>query len=234
MKQIRIRTKQDLEDAVESFGILPFFSSSIPGFSVEEMCDPSVYFTDQPGVWEWKGPVIQETGCAYGKFFGKKAAFIARKWFPDYCSWRRDGYDFDARAEDGLADYRLQYLYGLIEKHRSVLSKDLKIEGGYAGADGRKKDGWEPRKGFDTDIAKLQMLGYVTTTDFEYELDRNGKEYGWGLARYAVVENHFPASFRKQLYQRTPRESYRRLLRHLEKVLPDAPENEIEYFLNLK
>lgn len=229
-----IRTKEDLKQAVEDAGILPFFANSIPGFSVEENCDPAVYFGDQPGVWEWKGPVIQETGCAYGKFLSGKAVFISKKWICDFCNWRRDGYDFDARMEDGLANYKEQYLYSLVEKHHSALSKDLKIEGGYMKPLGMKNDDWQPRKGFDTTMTKLQMLGYVTTTDFEYEIDKNGKEYGWGIARYATFENRYGASFRKNVYRKTPEESYARILRHLKKILPDAQENEIEYLLHLK
>ena len=29
--------------------------------------------------------------------FGKKAGFISLKLWPDFCNYRRDGYDFDAR-----------------------------------------------------------------------------------------------------------------------------------------
>ncbi len=58
-----IGTKQDLIDAIGRMGFLPLFKNSIPGFSVEENVDPSIWFTNKPGPWEWKGPVIRETGC---------------------------------------------------------------------------------------------------------------------------------------------------------------------------
>ena len=99
MRDFTIRTKEDLERAVEEFGILPYFANAIPGFSIEEHCSADIWFTDLEGPWEWKGPVIRETGCAYGKFFGQKAAYISRKLFPDFANFRRDGYDFDARFE---------------------------------------------------------------------------------------------------------------------------------------
>ncbi len=93
-----VRTKQDLIDAVLECGIVPYFSSSIPGFSLEEHCHPGMLFNDsENNSWFWKGPVIQETGCAYGKFFGKKAAYVRRDLFLDLANYRRDGYDFDAR-----------------------------------------------------------------------------------------------------------------------------------------
>ena len=100
-----IQTQKDLIEAVQSFGFIPLFRNSLPGFSVEEHVLPRVWFSGESGVWEWKGPVIQKTRCAYGKFFEKKAAFVSAEWFPDLANYRRDGYDFDARYDDGLASY---------------------------------------------------------------------------------------------------------------------------------
>ena len=36
MYDFYVKTKQDLIDAVQVFGIVPYFSTSIPGFSLEE------------------------------------------------------------------------------------------------------------------------------------------------------------------------------------------------------
>ncbi|MBR6941255.1 MAG: hypothetical protein IKH65_10635, partial [Clostridia bacterium] len=88
---IYIKTKKDLEDAVTEFGFVPFFSNSVPGFSLEENVSPRAWFSSDEGAWEWKGPVIRETGCAYGKFFENKAVFISKEWFPDFANYRRDG-----------------------------------------------------------------------------------------------------------------------------------------------
>lgn len=226
-----IETKEDLENAVKKIGILPFFANSIKGFSIEENCTPKAFLGDEPGVWEWKGPVIQDIDCAYGKFFGRKAAFISKQWYPDFCNWRRDGYDFDARFEDGLATYNEQYLYNLIASHHTILSRDLKIEGGYVKPRSKDKDQWEPRKGFDSLIIKLQMEGYVTTVNFEYDMDKHGNFYGWGVARYATPENHYGKKFIDKVYIRTPEESYQRIFHHLKRNLPGVQDNEIEYFL---
>jgi len=228
---IYIRTKEDLERAVQELGFLPFFANEIKGFSIEENCDPRVYFSKEPGVWEWKGPVIQETRCAYGKFFHKKAAFIAKEWFPDFANYRRDGYDFDSRFEDGLATYNEQYLYNIIASRHSVLSKDAKAIGGYVKPRTKGPDEWEPRKGFDTLITRLQMECYVLTSDFEYEVDKNGNFYGWGIARYATPEEFYGKRFSNRVYKRTPEESYKRIIRHLKKILPDTDEEEIKRFL---
>ena len=128
-----VRSKQDLIDAVEEYGIVPYFSTSIPGFSLEEHCSPAVLFSVfEDDTWAWKGPVIQATGCAYGKFFEKKSTYVSREVFLDLANYRRDGYDFDARYDDGLAKFQDKQLYDLIDAHAPVLSKELRTTGGYA------------------------------------------------------------------------------------------------------
>ena len=102
-----IKTQQDLIDAVKEYGIVPYFENSIPGFSIEEHAAPSAWFdSEQEGIWEWKGPVIRKTGCAYGKFF--------------------EGF-----FNDGYASLKDKALYDLIEKNGPLLSKELKVLGNY-------------------------------------------------------------------------------------------------------
>ena len=171
-----IKSKADLRAAIREFGFLPFFENSIGGFSIEEHIAPQCWWNSETGAWsawEWKGPVIRETGCAYGKFFEKKACYISREWFADFANYRRDGYDFDARYDDGLAPYRDKRLYDLIEGNAPILSKQLKQLGNY------KKGG---NKGFDTSVTRLQAQGYVLISDFVYSRDKSGKTYGWGVA----------------------------------------------------
>ena len=217
-----IRTKADLEEAVERLGFVPLFQNSVPGFSVEEHVAREAWFSSEEGVWEWKGPVIREAGCAYGKFFEKKAVFISREWFPDFANYRRDGYDFDARYEDELASRRDLDLYTLLADNAPILSRRLKEAGHYT------KDG---RKGFDTIITRLQMQGYALVSDFVYEKDRYGNPYGWGVAEYSTPEQFFGEEFRTKVYQRKPQESYMRLLGHLHELLPEAEEKELQRIL---
>ncbi len=231
MKDFTIRTKQDMENMVEELGFLPFFAHRIAGFSIEEHCVPEVYFGTEPGVWEWKGPVIQETRSAYGKFFAKKAGFVSKEWFGDFANVRRDGYDYEARCEDGLASYNEQYLYKIISSRHSILSKEAKAVGGYVKPRTNEKDAWQPRKGFDTLITKLQMQCYVLTSDFEYEVDKSGNFYGWGIARYAIPEEFYGKKFEDEVYKRTPEQSYDRIFKHLRKILPNVAEEEIERFI---
>ena len=225
-----VQSKQDLIDAVQEFGIIPYFSNSIPGFSLEEHCSPDILFNDtEENTWEWKGPVIRATGCAYGKFFEKKAAYVRRDLFPDLANYRRDGYDFDARYDEGLARFQEKQLYDLIAENAPILSKVLRKSGGYAYS-GRwqKTDG---KKGFDTSVTRLQEQCYVIISNFVYTIDKNGNRRGWGVAEYSTPEKYMGETFTERVYRRLPVESYALLFEHLHRLLPTAAEKEIRKFL---
>ncbi|MBQ6933024.1 MAG: hypothetical protein IJN37_01415 [Clostridia bacterium] len=217
-----IRSKADIIALVEKWGFVPFFKNEIRGFSIEELIDPSLWFGENDGPWEWKGPVIRETGCAYGKFFRGKAVFISRDWICDFANWRRDGYDHDARYDDGLASYNDRQVCEVLEKHPSLLSKNLKELSGF---------GRNGKKGFDGIITRLQMQGYVTTTDFEYMKDKKGKVYGWGVARYATFEQQFGEFFTQNVYKCQPSESYNRIFNHICRLFPDVDEGVVRKLL---
>ena len=104
-----------------------------------------------------------ERNCAYGKFFEKKAVYVSRDWFPDLANYRRDGYDFDARYDDGLARFDDKELFELIDANAPILSKELRTMGGYAytARSGQKTEG---KKGFDASITRLQELRTNTAT----------------------------------------------------------------------
>ena len=211
-----VRTTEDLLEAIERFGFLPFFSGSIPGFSLEEHAAADVWYSaadDTWKAWDWKGPVIRESRCAYGKFFENKAVFISREWFPDFANYRRDGYDFDARFDDGLASFRDRELFELVDANAPVLSRELKRIGNY------RKGG---KKGFETSITRLQAQGYVLISDFVYAADKLGQPYGWGVAEYSTPERFFGGDFCSRVYRRTPEKSYERLFQHLQALFPDA------------
>ena len=230
MYDFYVKTKQDLIDAVQVFGIVPYFSTSIPGFSLEEHCHPAVLFSDDDeNTWFWKGPVIQATRCAYGKFFEKKAAYVRSDLFLDLANYRRDGYDFDARYDDGLAKYADKELFELIDRTAPVLSKDLRKNGGYAYS-GRwqKVDG---KKGFETSLTRLQELCYVVTSNFVFTVDKKGNRRGWGVAEYSTPEKHFGDSFTAHVYDRKPEASYDILLSHLALLFPSASTESLKKFL---
>jgi hypothetical protein len=211
-----IRSGKDLVEAVDAFGFVPLFAGIIPGFSVEEHVDPERWFAEgKEGVWEWKGPVIRDCGCAYGKFLENKSVFISKEWFPDFANYRRDGYDFDSRCDEGLVFYRDKDLYELLESNAPVLSKRLKMLGNYG------KDG---KKGFDTSMNRLQSQCYVLISDFIYEKTKDGNTFGWGVAEYSTPEKFFGSCFRENVYVRSPQESYEKIMDHLHSLFPSVKE----------
>jgi hypothetical protein len=212
-----IRGKGDLVSLIQELGFLPAFRCHIPGFSVQECIAPEYWFADGEGFWEWKGPVIRESGCAYGKLLGGRAVFLTLDWYRELANYRRHGYDFDARYDDGLARSRDKQVFDVLWEHGSLLSKELNR---LSSAGGKRKD-------FDAVMTRLQMLGYVVISNFEYEVSRRGKTFGWGIARYETPEKRFGAAFTDAVYAHEPAESKKILTERLKRLLPDTDEKAI-------
>jgi len=148
--------------------------------------------------------------------------YVSAKWFPDFANFRRDGYDFDARYDDGKASFYDKELFELVDANAPILSKNLKDIGDY------NKGG---KKGFDTMITRLQKQCYVITSDFSYLKDKHGNEYGWGVAEYSTPEKFLGKKFTSAVYKREPEESYEKIVKHFEKILPNADRKQIEKIL---
>lgn len=219
-----LKNADDLFEKVEQYGFLPFFKNAITGFSIEEMCPAELWFTELDGPWEWKGPAAKSGKCIYGKFFNGKAGFISKQWIPDFANYRRDGYDFDSRCDDGLVFYKDKELFDAVAKQDVILSKDLKKACNYV------KDG---NKGFDTVITRLQMQSYICVADFVYMQDKFGKPYGWGIAQYTTPEHFFGYDYITSEYKTAPAESKQKIIRHLQKILPNATEKQILKIINI-
>ncbi len=219
MRFPELRSPEALIALVEEIGFLPFFVNRIPGFSVEECCPRELWFAEGvDGPWEWKGPAARSGKCVYGKLFRGKAGFVSRQWLPELANFRRDGYDFDARFDDGLASVRDRDVYNAVAGRGPILSVDLRELLGYGKGGAR---------GFDTVITRLQMQTYVTVADFIYPLDRHGRPYGWGIAQYATPESQLGGEAVTASYNKTPEESRLSVLGQLKKVLPDVEEGEV-------
>ncbi len=215
-----IKMKEDIVRLVKELGFLPYFQGEIPGFSIEENTRVMWGGAEDGGSpWEWKGPIIRDAHCAYGKFYRGRAMYISSDWFLDFANYRRDGYDYDARVDDGLARHQDERLMEVLTERGSLLSRELKSLSCLSE---------ESRKRYDQSLTFLQMQGYITTEDFVYETDRLGRPYGWGLARYATPEHFFGGSFTSQVYEREPEESRERLTAHLTKLLPQATSTQIK------
>ena len=223
---------EQLERKVLELGFLPFFTNPIPGFSVEEMTPRELWFSDEvDGPWEWKGPVIRDWNCAYGKFFNGKAGYISLDWLPDFINWRRHLYPLD------LMDPDAQHVYEVLVEHESLLSKELKVMSGFTLSRKKKFDpsgletGAKEKNGSlcDKYIASLENATFVCIADFEYQISKSGEPYGWGVARYCTPEAMYGAGIVQT--DRTAEESYQRIRTHLKTLFPGATDKQLNKFL---
>ena len=135
----------------------------------------------------------------------------------DFANYRRNGYDFDTRCDEGLVRRQDREVYDILAAHTPLLSKEW-----------RRLSGVKNRGGFDAIVSRLQMLGYVITIDFEYAKDRSGKPYGWGLARYATPEQYWGGAFSNRVYKDMPEDSGARIADHLKRLWPEASGTALE------
>ncbi len=229
----RITSPERMAEMVQAYGFLPLLRNRIPGFSVQEHTPPEYWFAeDRDGPWEWKGPVIRLAGCAYGKFFGGKTGFITADWYRDFANYRRDGYDFDARYEDGLARHLDKTVYDTLIRYTgpdspggetSLFSRSLRKLSCLTAKGDRSR--------FEAVISRLQMQGYLITADFAQTPDKHGNLSGWGVARYAVPEVFFGDAFTDHVYDRTPAESRLRIEQRLRNLLPQASDKDIAWIV---
>lgn len=215
----RIRNEKDMERIVGEYGFLPFFRSAIPGFSIEEMADSSVWFPPKgEGVWEWKDPVIKNTGCIYGKFFLSRPGFVSASLFPVLASYRRDGYDFEGMVNDGLVTHSERTIYSILEETGSETSTYLRYKANLS------------KSAFDNSNTRLQMRTFMVISAFDYRLTKEGKPYGWGIARYALPETIYP-DLEEQIDSFTPEEACHELMRHLRTRFPDTEEPVLRHII---
>lgn len=206
-----LHNARELEQLAETWGMLPFFACGAAGFSIQDHTPASLWFAEGvDGPWEWRMDVARSGRVAYGKLFAKKAGLVSRAFYPDLANYRRRGYDFDARYEEGLCSHSEKVLMDLLEQNGPMLSRDLKRAAAEAGVG----------KGFDAALTALQMQTYVTVHSFDYLQDRYGKPYGWGVARYALTEDVLGPEVTRSAYARAPEESFVRLLDRLRALCP--------------
>lgn len=215
-----IQSQQQMEKLALEWGFLPFFRNRVEGFSIAENTPEEYWFSEEhPGPWDWKGPVIAEWRCAYGKFFAGKAGFVSLEWLPDFINWRRSQSPLDKMPPSA------QHILQVLVQHESLLSQELKKASGFTLSRRRSPEGNDGST-CDTLIARLEMATYVCIADFEYKVSRSGQRYGWGVARYCTPEAMYGKGI--ALCNRSPEESRARILAHLQKLLPHASATHLE------
>ncbi|HWQ58165.1 MAG TPA: hypothetical protein VN540_04025 [Clostridia bacterium] len=218
MERRLIESADGLADLVEELSFIPFLESPVEGFTLKPYVPRDRWFSDGiDGPWEWKGRHIGR--YAYGKLFHGYAGFVSREYLPLFVSLRRDGYDFEGYYEDGHASYKAKRIVDALAERGPMLSTELKRACGFG------KGG---ESGFDAEIARLQMSTFVTTAGFEYALDKSGRPYGWGLARYALTEHVFGEDLMRAAEEIPPKEAKNRLFARARELCPQAEEKALE------
>lgn len=217
----RIKTVDELKDYINRIGFLPFFKGTVEGFSLEEITASEDWWCGNPAKdpWEWRAIIAGEGNIAYGKFFNNKAGFISKEWFPIFAAYRRDGYDFDSRYEDGLASLRQKKLMELLNIYDALPSYELKKLAGFS------KHG---EKNFEGTIASLQMQTYVVIRGFRRRLNKKNEKYGWAVADYMLSEKLYGADFVRSAYSIPTDKAKDMIIEHVLKLCPKASVKEVE------
>ncbi len=213
----RVGSAAELMTLIDEIGFLPLLDSGIYGFSAEDIVDEDcryVVFSDGGWdwpLWKWKGQIVTDMPCLYGKFFNKKAGFISKAWWADFCNYRRS--KFPLPESDSIEGTILDTL----RMTGSLITRELRAACGFNGKGMRSK--------FDGYITKLEMATYIVTEDFVYPQDKHGKEYGWGWSLLNTPE----ALYGKEACtcSHSPEDSFQRLVAQFKKILPEATEMQI-------
>lgn len=228
---MQIDSPSTLQRLIQEWGFLPFFCNPVDGFSIEEHAPAELWFTDEQmaGPWEWKGPLITQWDCTYGKFFCGKAGFVSLQWLPDFVNWRRAIHPLSAYNDDA------KHILKVLRQNESLLSRELKKASGFSLSRKKKPDPFglenkEEKNGTMADklLVELQMGTYVVIADFEYNYTRSGERYGWGIARYCTPDALFGEDVLLACNGRTPEESRLRILEHLSILFPDTESSKLQ------
>ena len=217
MKKNEIYNSAQLTDYIQEIGFLPLLYSGIRGFSAEEVVSDDCRYVLLPDggwdwpLWKWKGEIVREGNCVYGKFFDKKAGFVSRAWWPDFCNYRRSKHP---SPEEGSIE---EAILMTLRDNGSMITRDLRRACEFTGPKMRGK--------FDGFITRLQMGCHIITEDFVYPTDKRGHEYGWGWSLLTTPEHLLGQEACD--CKHTPEESRIRLFSHFKRLLPQASDKEI-------
>lgn len=210
-----------LVEYINEIGFLPLLHMGLDGWSAEEAVDEECRYVTLPDggwewpLWEWKGDIIRESGCAYGKFFDRKAAFISREWWPDFCNWRRNVYPHP--EESSIEDMILQTL----QENGSMITRDC-----------AKPAALRERRCAASSIPTSHVLKWAVISSRRISSIRKTgtgatTAGGWSLLTMPEVllgkDSCHP--------DRTPEESRRRMEKHFQGLFPDADGRLFDFLL---
>lgn len=202
---------------IQEVGFLPLLDSGIPGYAAEDVVTDDCRYVVFPDggwdwpLWKWKGQIVTEGNCVYGKFFAQKAGFISREWWPDFCNYRRS---LHPQPDEGTIE---EAILSTLREQGSLITRQLRAACGFTGPKMRSR--------FDGYVTRLQMGTHIVTEDFVYPTDRHGRQYGWGWSLLTTPEALYGRDACHS--DRSPSESFDRMLTHLHRVLPEALDEQL-------
>lgn len=216
-----IHSCAQLIEYVNEIGFLPLLNMGMGDWSAENVVDEDCRYVVLPDggwewqLWKWKGSVVRESGCGYGKFFMGKAGFVSREWWEDFCNYRRS---LHPAPEEGSIEVAILQT---LRENGSMITRELRAACGFNGPRMRSK--------FDAYVSRLEMQCRIVIEDFVYPRDRHGREYGWGWALLTTPESLLGREACNS--NRSPEESLERLKAHFRRIIPQATEKSIEKIL---
>lgn len=212
-----IYSASGLMELIQQIGFLPLLDSGIVGFSAEEIVDEDCGYVALPEggwewlLWKWKGEIVTEMPCMYGKFFNKKAGFISKEWWPDFCNYRRSKYPYPT---DGSIE---EAILSMLHSKGSIITRELRDACGFNGKGMRSK--------FDNYLTRLEMATYIVIEDFVYPHDKHNREYGWGWSLLNTPEELYGADACR--CDCSPEVSFQNIFDHLKTMLPEATDRQL-------
>ena len=216
-----LHTPEEVVAYVNKVGFLPLFKNELPGFSLEERSVGDGWWSGDEGrdPWQWRTVLASGREVVYGKFFGKRAGFISKEFFPYFVNYRRDGYDFDTLFEDGKASSRQKKIMDLFLTNEELFSFEVKKQAGFF------KGG---EKNFEGTLQELQTKTYLCMSDFRQKTGKNGQPYGWQVVIFSTPENLFGYSYVTSAYKEEPSVSKERIISKLREQYPQVTEKQIK------
>ncbi|MBR1514483.1 MAG: hypothetical protein IJ622_09365 [Bacteroidales bacterium] len=199
MIDYQISSPETMERAIREVGIIPFFKSNIPGYSIKEQTQPGFWFDDGDtlGPWDWKIDCLESGDIAYGKFLcGNKAAFATVPLYRELMNLRRATTQPD---KDG------QKIMAYLDERGSITIKEVRALLGVKKATA------------DAAIAKLQHQCRVVTGVIERVYRGPEQTYnGWQVSYFCTPESLFDGVDLQA--ERSPEESLELLVEQITKL----------------
>lgn len=206
-----LKNASQMIDLVNEIGFLPLFEVGVPGFSVEAMTRGQWWTgkTDDP--WGWRVEAAMSGEIIYAKIFQGRAGFVSKEWFPKFANYRRDGYDFDSRWEEGLET----------NKNRDIMEEVINHSMGIMTSEIKKQVG---KSSFDSALTSLQNKTYLIISGFDRKKNRYQEPYGWEIAVMNTPEAAFGEEIATGAYTEKPEKSLKDIENHLKNALPGIDE----------